>query len=37
VKYDWITALMLARAGEEQLDYGGGRTVDAELGTGRGG
>ncbi|MDO0937545.1 aminoglycoside phosphotransferase [Streptomyces sp. DG2A-72] len=31
VKYDWITALMLARAGEEQLDYGGGRTVSAEL------
>ncbi|MFF8972888.1 aminoglycoside phosphotransferase [Streptomyces sp. NPDC014995] len=31
VKYDWMTALMLARAGEEQLDYGGGRTVPAEL------
>ena len=31
VKYDWITALMLARAGEEQLDYGGGRTVPAEI------
>ncbi|GGJ21543.1 aminoglycoside phosphotransferase [Streptomyces brasiliensis] len=31
VKYDWLTALMLARAGEEQLDYGGGRTVSAEL------
>ncbi|CAM5514345.1 aminoglycoside phosphotransferase [Streptomyces aurantiogriseus] len=31
VKYDWLTALMLARAGEEQLDYGGGRTVPAEL------
>ncbi|GGL82158.1 hypothetical protein GCM10010129_27420 [Streptomyces fumigatiscleroticus] len=29
VKYDWLTALMLARAGEEQLDYGGGRTVPA--------
>ncbi|WP_234311777.1 aminoglycoside phosphotransferase family protein [Streptomyces griseus] len=31
VKYDWITALMLARAGQEQLDYGGARTVSAEL------
>ncbi|WP_030602672.1 aminoglycoside phosphotransferase [Streptomyces fulvoviolaceus] len=31
VKYDWLTALMLAHAGEEQLDYGGGRTVSAEL------
>jgi hypothetical protein len=31
VKYDWITGLMLARAGEEQLDYGGERTVSAEL------
>ncbi|MET9385148.1 aminoglycoside phosphotransferase [Streptomyces sp. NPDC002928] len=31
VKYDWLTALMLARAGEEQFDYGGGRTVSAEL------
>jgi hypothetical protein len=31
VKYDWLTALMLARAGEEQLDYGGTRTVPAEL------
>ncbi|MEU8653443.1 aminoglycoside phosphotransferase [Streptomyces sp. NPDC048737] len=31
VKYDWITALMLARAGEEQRDYGGTRTVQAEL------
>lgn len=31
VKYDWITALMLARAGEEQqLDYGGARAMDAE-------
>ncbi|MBC9727423.1 aminoglycoside phosphotransferase [Streptomyces sp. TRM68367] len=30
VKYDWLTPLMLARAGEEQLDYGGGRTVSAE-------
>ncbi|MEU6506403.1 aminoglycoside phosphotransferase [Streptomyces sp. NPDC046942] len=31
VKYEWLTAQMLARAGEEQLDYGGGRTVSAEL------
>ncbi|MCF4141012.1 hypothetical protein L1856_35615 [Streptomyces sp. Tue 6430] len=31
VKYDWITALMLARAGEEQRDYGGARTVPAGL------
>ncbi|MER5436145.1 aminoglycoside phosphotransferase [Streptomyces sp. NPDC002588] len=31
VKYDWITARMLARAGHEQLDYGGERTVAAEL------
>ncbi|MER5791629.1 aminoglycoside phosphotransferase [Streptomyces sp. NPDC001980] len=31
VKYDWLTALMLARAGEAQLDYGGGRPVSAEL------
>ncbi|WP_128431206.1 aminoglycoside phosphotransferase [Streptomyces cyaneus] len=31
VKYDWLTALMLARAGEEQLDYGGRGTVSAEL------
>lgn len=31
VKYDWLTALMLARASEEQLDYGGGRAVSAEL------
>ncbi|MFF3331018.1 phosphotransferase [Streptomyces sp. NPDC002888] len=31
VKYDWLTALMLARASEEQLDYGGARTVSAEL------
>ncbi|WP_411150981.1 aminoglycoside phosphotransferase [Streptomyces sp. A30] len=30
VKYDWLTALMLANAGEEQLDYGGGQSVDAE-------
>ncbi|CAM5373115.1 aminoglycoside phosphotransferase [Streptomyces canus] len=31
VKYDWLTALMLARAGEErQLDYGGRREVSAE-------
>ncbi|MEV6293277.1 aminoglycoside phosphotransferase [Streptomyces sp. NPDC051896] len=31
VKYDWLTGLMLARAGERQLDYGGGRTVSAGL------
>ncbi|MGW7237644.1 hypothetical protein [Streptomyces sp. NPDC054804] len=31
VKYDWLTAAMLSRAGEEQLDYGGGRRVSAEL------
>ncbi|WP_405990062.1 aminoglycoside phosphotransferase [Streptomyces sp. NBC_00986] len=32
VKYDWLTALMLARASEErQLDYGGERAVSAEL------
>ncbi|MEU9287704.1 hypothetical protein AB0D57_24115 [Streptomyces sp. NPDC048275] len=32
VKYDWLTPLMLARASEEQqLDYGGTRTVSAEL------
>ncbi|MDN3021727.1 aminoglycoside phosphotransferase [Streptomyces sp. S.PB5] len=31
VKYDWLTAGSLARAGEEQLDYGGERTVPAEL------
>ncbi|MEV0481077.1 aminoglycoside phosphotransferase [Streptomyces sp. NPDC050508] len=32
VKYDWLTALMLARASEEQqLDYGGERSVSAEL------
>ncbi|MFI2207338.1 hypothetical protein ACH47Z_43105 [Streptomyces sp. NPDC020192] len=31
VKYDWLTALMPARAGEHQLDHGGGRTVCAEL------
>jgi hypothetical protein len=31
VKYDWLTALMLARAGEVQLDYGGRRPVSAEL------
>lgn len=31
VKYDWLTALMLSRASDErQLDYGGGRTVEAE-------
>ncbi|MFK4102063.1 aminoglycoside phosphotransferase [Streptomyces sp. NPDC019531] len=32
VKYDWLTGLMLARAGEErQLHYGGEREVSAEL------
>ncbi|MFJ8106320.1 aminoglycoside phosphotransferase [Streptomyces sp. NPDC096132] len=31
VKYDWLTARMLARAGERQLDYGGERTVSPEL------
>lgn len=31
VKYDWLTAAMLARASEEQLDYGGERAVSAEL------
>ena len=31
VKYDWLTALMLARASEQQLDYGGERGVSAEL------
>ncbi|MDF3145942.1 aminoglycoside phosphotransferase, partial [Streptomyces sp. T21Q-yed] len=31
MKYDWLTALMLARAGEEQRDYGGRGTVCAEL------
>ncbi|GAA1351181.1 aminoglycoside phosphotransferase [Streptomyces beijiangensis] len=32
VKYDWLTALMLGRAGEErQLDYGGARTVSPGL------
>lgn len=31
VKYDWLTALSLARAGEEQMDYGGERAVSAEL------
>lgn len=31
VKYDWLTTLMLSRASDErQLDYGGGRTVEAE-------
>ncbi|WP_151475501.1 protein kinase family protein [Streptomyces albicerus] len=31
VKYDWLTALMLSRASDEQqLDYGGSRTVEAE-------
>ena len=32
VKYDWITALMLSRAGEEkQMDYGGTRLVSPGL------
>jgi len=31
VKYDWLTAAMLARAGEVQRDYGGERAVSAEL------
>ncbi|WP_329260175.1 aminoglycoside phosphotransferase [Streptomyces sp. NBC_01478] len=31
VKYDWLTAAMLARASERQLDYGGERGVSAEL------
>ncbi|MFJ3669005.1 aminoglycoside phosphotransferase [Streptomyces sp. NPDC090106] len=31
VKYDWLTALSLARAGEEQRDYGDERAVSAEL------
>jgi hypothetical protein len=31
VKYDWLTAGMLARADAEQLDYGGHRTVSAGL------
>lgn len=32
VKYDWITGLMLARAGEErQVGYGGAEAVSAEL------
>ncbi|MFG2028910.1 aminoglycoside phosphotransferase [Streptomyces sp. NPDC048825] len=31
VKYDWLTALMLSRAGDaQQLDYGGSRAVEAE-------
>ncbi|WP_220447088.1 aminoglycoside phosphotransferase family protein [Nonomuraea deserti] len=29
IKYDFLAPLMLARAGEEQLDYGGSRPVDA--------
>lgn len=29
IKYDWLVPLMLARADEEQLDYGGGATVAA--------
>lgn len=37
VKYDWLTALMLARAGEErQLDYGGGGRFPRNAGTGSG-
>jgi hypothetical protein len=31
VKYDWLTALMLARADTEQVAYGGEGTVHAEL------
>ncbi|MEU0068369.1 phosphotransferase [Streptomyces sp. NPDC006332] len=31
VKYDWLTGLMLTRAGEAQVDYGGDRPVSAEL------
>ena len=32
MKYDWLTAAMLARASEaQQLDYGGERAVSAEL------
>ncbi|MFC9126029.1 aminoglycoside phosphotransferase [Streptomyces sp. NPDC057099] len=31
VKYDWLTALMLARADDEQTDYGGAGTVPAAL------
>ena len=31
VKYDWLAGAMLARAGEEQRDYGGERAVSAEL------
>ncbi|MGW2521742.1 aminoglycoside phosphotransferase [Streptomyces sp. NPDC001617] len=31
VKYDWLTALSLARAGEEQVDYGGAGVVSGEL------
>ncbi|MEV7063050.1 aminoglycoside phosphotransferase [Streptomyces collinus] len=31
VKYDWLTALMLARADEEQVAYGGEGTVPAGL------
>ena len=31
VKYDWLTALMLARAGEKQLDYGGAGTISPEV------
>ncbi len=31
VKYDWLTALMLARAEEEQVAYGGQGTVPAAL------
>ncbi|MEV7884702.1 hypothetical protein ACWD3I_15635 [Streptomyces sp. NPDC002817] len=31
MKYDWLTALSPARAGEVQLDYGGGSLVSAEL------
>ncbi|MFF0161423.1 aminoglycoside phosphotransferase [Streptomyces sp. NPDC005263] len=31
VKYDWLTGMMLARAGEAQVDYGGDRPVSPEL------
>ncbi|GGS38522.1 aminoglycoside phosphotransferase [Streptomyces violaceus] len=31
VKYDWLTALMLARADDEQVGYGGEGAVSAEL------
>jgi hypothetical protein len=31
VKYDWLTALMLARAGEEPVGYGGAGTIPADF------